>query len=76
MQIWCCLLPLGLSSDTADVEYLVTLAVAVIAMLLLVRNGADAICGSRAGVVNLYSIVTVIFSYRYTIHWCNWCVVS
>ena len=41
MQIWCCLLPLGLSSDVNDVEYLVTLAVAVIAMLLLVSTGPE-----------------------------------
>ena len=38
-QIWCFLLPLGLSSlDLTDVDWTTTLAIAMVALLLLVRR--------------------------------------
>ncbi len=37
-QVWCCLLPAGLTSDTVAVDLRALVAMAVIAMLLLVRR--------------------------------------
>ena len=40
LQIWCLLLPFGLTSNTREIDWVAIIAVAVISLLLLVRADA------------------------------------